>query len=68
MSSEKINKKAADQIKAAIKSLSDKERLLLLWMIADFIKGNIFYKDAPKSLLDVFVEILPVSAKYMTDE
>lgn len=59
---------AANQTKAAIKELSDKERLLLLWMIADFSKGNIFYKDAPKKLTDVFIELLPKAAKYMTDE
>lgn len=61
----KEEKKAADQTKEAIKALSDKERLLLLLMIADFAKGNIFYKDAPKKLADVFVDILPMAAKYM---
>lgn len=59
---------AANQTKAAIKELSDKERLLLLWMIADFSKGNIFYKDAPKKLTDILIELLPKAAKYMTDE
>ena len=64
----KHDKKAADQAKEAIKALNDKERLLLLWMIADFAKGNIVYKDAPKNLLGVFVDLLPKTAKYMTDD
>lgn len=63
--SSKIDKNAANGIKSAIKSLSDKERILLLWMIADFSKGNIFYKDAPKKLTEILVEILPNAAKYM---
>ena len=51
-----------------ILALTDKERLLLLLMIADFSKGNIFYKDAPKKLRGIFIELLPKAAKYMTDE
>lgn len=59
------DKNAADQTKEDIKQLTDKERLLLLWMIADFSKGNIFYKDAPERLKSVFIDILPKAAKYM---
>lgn len=59
------NKNTADQAKERIKQLTDKERLLLLWMIADFSKGNIFYKDAPERLRDIFIDILPMAAKYM---
>lgn len=59
------NYKAADSVKGAIKSLSDRERLLLLWMIADFSKGNVFYKDAPKNLSGIFIELLPRAAKYI---
>ena len=51
-----------------ILALTDRERLLLLLMIADFSKGNIFYKDAPNKLTDIFIELLPKAAKYMTDE
>lgn len=63
--SSKIDKNAANGIKSVIKSLSDKERILLLWMIADFSKGNIFYKDAPNKLTEILVELLPKAAKYM---
>lgn len=54
--------------RSEILALTDKERLMLLLMIADFSKGNIFYKDAPKKLTDIFIGLLPKAAKYMTDE
>lgn len=60
-----IDRNAADRAKEDIRKLTDKERLLLLWMIADFAKGNIFYKDAPQKLRKVFTDILPRAAKYM---
>lgn len=62
------DKETADRTKESIKRLTDKERLLLLWMLADFAKGNILYKDAPQKLLDIFIELLPKAAKYMADE
>jgi hypothetical protein len=61
-------KEKVRKTRGEILALTDKERLLLLLMIADFSKGNIFYKDAPKKLTDVFIELLPKAAKYMTDE
>ena len=60
---EKI-KKARGEILA----LTDKERLLLLLMIADFSKGKVFYNDAPKKLKDIFIGLFPKAAKCMTDE
>ncbi len=61
-------KEKVRKTRGEILALTDKERLLLLLMIADFSKGNIFYKDAPKKLTDIFIELLPKAAKYMTDE
>lgn len=61
-------KEKVRKTRSEILALTEKERLLLLLMIADFSKGNIFYKDAPKKLTDVFIELLPKAAKYMTDE
>lgn len=61
----KQDRNAANRAKEEIKKLTDKERLLLLWMIADFSKGNIYYKDAPQRLKDIFIDILPRAAKYM---
>lgn len=55
----------ADGTKEAIKKLTDKERLLLLWMIADYMKGNVLYRDAPKKLAAVFIDLVPVASKFM---
>ena len=54
-----MNEQSLKELKLKANVLNNRERLLLLYMVIDYQRGQIVYEDAPENLLELFFEICP---------
>lgn len=54
-----MNDQSLKELKLKANVLTNRERLLLLYMVIDYQRGRIVYEDAPENLLELFFEICP---------
>lgn len=54
-----MNDQSLKELKLKANVLTNRERLLLLYMVIDYQRGRIVYEDAPENLLNLFFEICP---------